>query len=149
MARKRLVFDEFLVFALSVKQLKKENHQIENHYQIQESAAVCQLIASLPYHLTKAQLRVWHEIEEDMKSPVVMNRLVQGDVGSGKTMIAALAMFAAAKAGFQSCMMAPTECLARQHYEEPAGIVCTIWYRNGSADRIYDGGCQKEDVQPY
>ena len=54
MARKRLVFDEFLVFALSVKQLKKENHQIENHYQIQESAAVSQLIASLPYHLTKA-----------------------------------------------------------------------------------------------
>lgn len=117
MARKRLVFDEFLVFALSVKQLKKENHQIENHYQIQESAAVSQLIASLPYHLTKAQLRVWHEIKEDMKSPVVMNRLVQGDVGSGKTMIAALAMFAAAKAGFQSCMMAPTEVLARQHYE--------------------------------
>lgn len=117
MARKRLVFDEFLVFALSVKQLKKENHQIENHYQIQESAAVSQLIASLPYHLTKAQLRVWHEIEADMKSPVVMNRLVQGDVGSGKTMIAALAMFAAAKAGFQSCMMAPTEVLARQHYE--------------------------------
>lgn len=117
MARKRLVFDEFLVFALSVKQLKKENHQIENHYQIQESTAVSQLIASLPYHLTKAQLRVWHEIEEDMKSPVVMNRLVQGDVGSGKTMIAALAMFAAAKAGFQSCMMAPTEVLARQHYE--------------------------------
>lgn len=117
MARKRLVFDEFLVFALSVKQLKKENHQIENHYQIQESAAVSQLIASLPYHLTKAQLRVWHEIEEDMKSPVVMNRLVQGDVGSGKTMIAALAIFAAAKAGFQSCMMAPTEVLARQHYE--------------------------------
>lgn len=117
MARKRLVFDEFLVFELSVKQLKKENHQIENHYQIQESAAVSQLIASLPYHLTKAQLRVWHEIEEDMKSPVVMNRLVQGDVGSGKTMIAALAMFAAAKAGFQSCMMAPTEVLARQHYE--------------------------------
>lgn len=117
MARKRLVFDEFLVFALSVKQLKKENHQIENHYQIQESTAVSKLIASLPYHLTKAQLRVWHEIEEDMKSPVVMNRLVQGDVGSGKTMIAALAMFAAAKAGFQSCMMAPTEVLARQHYE--------------------------------
>ena len=54
-----------------------------------------------------------------------MNRLVQGDVGSGKTMIAALAMFAAAKAGFQSCMMAPTEVLARQHYET-AGIVCTI-----------------------
>ena len=115
MARKRLVFDEFLVFALSVKQLKKENHQIENHYQIQESAAVSQLIASLPYHLTKAQLRVWHEIEEDMKSPVVMNRLVQGDVGSGKTMIAALAMFAAAKAGFQSCMMAPTEVHCMHH----------------------------------
>lgn len=117
LARKRLVFDEFLVFALSVKQLKKENHQIKNHYLIQEDEAVTQLMASLPYTLTKAQLRVWQEIAEDIKSPVVMNRLVQGDVGSGKTMIAALAMFAAARAGFQSCMMAPTEVLARQHYE--------------------------------
>ena len=138
MARKRLVFDEFLVFALSVKQLKKENHQIENHYQIQESTAVSKLIASLPYHLTKAQLRVWHEIEEDMKSPVVMNRLVQGDVGSGKTMIAALAMFAAAKAGFQSCMMAPTEVLARQHYEtfqklcEEFGLKIPVVFLTGS-----------------
>ena len=128
LARKRLVFDEFLIFALSVKRLRKENHQIKNHYLIQEERAVGDFIASLPYTLTKAQLRVWQEISADLKSPVVMNRLVQGDVGSGKTMIAALAMLAAAKAGFQSCMMAPTEVLAKQHYEnlqalfEPFGI---------------------------
>lgn len=117
MARKRLVFDEFLTFALSVKRLKKENHQIKNHYRIQEDQAVRELEASLPYALTNAQKRVWKEISDDLKGPVVMNRLVQGDVGSGKTMIAALAMFAAAKAGYQSCMMAPTEVLAKQHYE--------------------------------
>ena len=117
LARRRLVFDEFLVFALSVKRLKKENHQIQNHYPIREESAVEDFMASLPYTLTRAQLRVWQEIAGDLKSPVVMNRLVQGDVGSGKTMIAALAMFAAASAGFQSCMMAPTEVLAKQHYE--------------------------------
>ncbi len=128
MARKRLVFDEFLAFALSVKRLKKENRQIANHYFIQEDASVKALMDSLPYTLTKAQQRVWKEIADDLKGPVVMNRLVQGDVGSGKTMIAALAMIAAAKAGFQSCMMAPTEVLAKQHYEnlqalfEPFGI---------------------------
>lgn len=117
LARKRLVFDEFLVFALSVKQLKKENHQIKNNYPISEEKAVEDFIGTLPYTLTKAQLRVWQEIADDLKGSVVMNRLVQGDVGSGKTMIAALALFASAKAGFQSCMMAPTEVLAKQHYE--------------------------------
>lgn len=127
-ARKRLVFDEFLAFALSVKQLKKANHQIANHYPVMVDAAVAQLMAALPYTLTHAQQRVWQEIAKDLKSPFVMNRLVQGDVGSGKTMIAALAMFAVAKAGYQSCMMAPTEVLAKQHFEnlqplfEPFGI---------------------------
>ena len=128
MARKRLVFDEFLAFALSMKRLKKENHQIVSHYRIDKTARVDELIDSLPYRLTGAQLRVWHEIREDMTGSTVMNRLVQGDVGSGKTMIAALAMFAAALSGYQSCMMAPTEVLARQHYEnlsrifEPFGV---------------------------
>lgn len=128
MARKRLVFDEFLVFALSMKMLKKEYHQMTSHYVIDGGDRVDELIASLPYSLTKAQLRVWREIQEDMAGTVVMNRLVQGDVGSGKTMIAALAMYAAAVSGFQSCLMAPTEVLARQHYEnltrlfEPFGI---------------------------
>lgn len=128
MARKRLVFDEFLVFALSVKRLKKENHQIPNHYVMGEARQAEGLIETLPYALTGAQQRVWHEIARDMAGPVVMNRLVQGDVGSGKTMIAALAMFGAARSGYQSCMMAPTEVLARQHYEnlsrlyEPFGV---------------------------
>ena len=132
MARKRLVFDEFLVFALSMKMLKKEYHQMTSHYVIDGGDRVDELIASLPYSLTKAQLRVWREIQEDMAGTVVMNRLVQGDVGSGKTMIAALAMYAAAVSGFQSCLMAPTEVLARQHYEnltrlfEPFGIKTEI-----------------------
>ena len=116
-ARKRLVFDEFLLFILAVQILKGKTEEAPNAFPMKPVWITEQVMEGLPYHLTKAQLRVWHEIEEDMKSPVVMNRLVQGDVGSGKTMIAALAMVAAAKAGFQSCMMAPTEVLARQHYE--------------------------------
>lgn len=128
LARRRLVFDEFLIFALSLKMMKKENHQIINHYQMGDVGRVDELIASLPYQLTKAQTRVWQEIRADMCGPTVMNRLIQGDVGSGKTMIAALAMYYAAVSGYQSCMMAPTEVLARQHYEnlnrlfEPFGI---------------------------
>lgn len=122
LARRRLVFDEFLIFALSLKMMKKENHQIPNHYQMEAADRADELIASLPYRLTKAQMRVWQEILSDMKGATVMNRLIQGDVGSGKTMIAALAMFAAAVSGYQSCMMAPTEVLARQHYENLSGL---------------------------
>lgn len=117
MARRRLVFDEFLIFALALKLLKKENHQIPNAWPMGDAGRVDALIASLPYQLTGAQTRVWKEICADMSGETVMNRLIQGDVGSGKTMIAALAMYYAAVSGYQSCMMAPTEVLARQHYE--------------------------------
>ncbi len=116
-ARRRLVFDEFFVFTLALATIREHTGQIKNNYVI-GSASECEaLIQSLPYTLTHAQLRTWEEIRADMASDRVMNRLVQGDVGSGKTIIAALALLAAAKSGFQGCIMAPTEVLARQHYE--------------------------------
>ena len=73
---------------------------------------------SLPYRLTNAQLRVWNEMEKDLASDRLMNRLIQGDVGSGKTILAFLAMIMASENGYQSALMAPTEVLARQHFED-------------------------------
>ena len=91
-----------------------------------------ELIQRLPYALTKAQRRTLQEIQADMTGPGVMNRLVQGDVGSGKTIVAFLALYQAALCGYQGVMMAPTEVLARQHYQsfcrlvEEQGLMLTI-----------------------
>ena len=101
-ARKRLVFDEFLLFVLAIQLLKETTEEI---------------IEGLPYDLTGAQKNVWHEIERDLSGHKLMSRLVQGDVGSGKTVIAFLAMVLSAENGFQSALMVPTEVLANQHYE--------------------------------
>ena len=122
-ARKRLVFEEFLSFILSLRKLKTSNERMSNEYVMEEHPAVAELIQKLPYQLTKAQMKVWREISENMKSDTVMSRLVQGDVGSGKTIIAVLALLNAAMNGYQGAMMAPTEVLARQHYES----ICTLF----------------------
>lgn len=116
-ARKRLVFEEFLSFILSLRKLKTSNEQMSNEYVMEEHPAVKELIRKLPYQLTNAQTKVWQEISENMKSDTVMSRLVQGDVGSGKTIVAVLALLNTAMNGYQGAMMAPTEVLARQHYE--------------------------------
>ncbi|HIS48113.1 MAG TPA: ATP-dependent DNA helicase RecG [Candidatus Scybalocola faecigallinarum] len=116
-ARRRLVFDEFFVFALAIQSMKEQTRQVKNHYPMAPASFCDDLIAGLPYQLTGAQMRTWKEIQADMASENVMNRLIQGDVGSGKTVIAALALLQAAQNGFQGCIMAPTEVLARQHYE--------------------------------
>ena len=116
-ARRRLAFDEFLEFFLALRKLKEDN-QVRR---VEEPLACVQdtqrLLESLPYRLTGAQLRVWSEIEADMCSENAMNRLVQGDVGSGKTILAFLALLMCAANGRQGCLMAPTEVLAVQHYE--------------------------------
>ncbi len=117
MARKRIVFDEFLLFILSVRQLKESREQITHHYTLSKAKETAKLIESLPYALTDAQKRVWAEVEQDMTKQQVMARLVQGDVGSGKTIIAFLALIMAAANGAQGALMVPTEVLARQHYE--------------------------------
>lgn len=116
-ARKRLVFEEFLSFILSLRKLKTSNERTANEYVMEEHPAVEELIRKLPYQLTNAQTKVWQEISENMKSDTVMSRLVQGDVGSGKTIVAVLALLNTAMNGYQGAMMAPTEVLARQHYE--------------------------------
>lgn len=116
-ARNRLVFDEFFLFSLAVQYMKENRTIRKNENSILPREECDILIKSLPYALTSAQKKVWEEIKKDMMGPTAMQRLVQGDVGSGKTIVAVLALVAAAKNGYQGCMMAPTEVLAKQHYE--------------------------------
>ena len=115
--RKRLVFDEFLLFILSVRMMKEKNQNRKNTFHLKPVWETENIIENLPYDLTNAQKRVWNEIETNMTGKHLMSRLVQGDVGSGKTIIAFLAMILAAANGCQAALMAPTEVLARQHYE--------------------------------
>ncbi|MBQ0060034.1 MAG: DEAD/DEAH box helicase, partial [Lachnospiraceae bacterium] len=116
-ARSRLAFDEFFLFILSLKLMKRHETQTMFDQPFKASWETEQVISRLPYQLTNAQLRTWHEIEQDLTRPGAMHRLIQGDVGSGKTIIAFLSMVMAADNGTQSALMAPTEVLARQHYK--------------------------------
>ena len=114
MAKKRLIFEEFFVFSAGLSLMRASRAQTKT-----DAYADCDLsafLAALPFTLTGAQHRAMEEIREDLQRGTPMNRLVQGDVGSGKTMIAAAAAYLAAKNGFQSALMAPTEILAEQHY---------------------------------
>ncbi len=115
-ARKRLVFEEFLFFIIGVLALKDMTVQEINDAPMMRIDACQEFIDSLPYELTNAQKKVWAEIENDMCSARLMNRLVQGDVGSGKTIVAILAMFLCIMNHHQAAFMAPTEVLAKQHY---------------------------------
>ena len=116
-ARRRLVFDEFLLFILAVQMLKEKTEEAPNAFPMHPVWTTEQIIENLPYDLTKAQLNVWHEIERDLSGQALMSRLVQGDVGSGKTILAFLAMIMTAENGYQAVLMAPTEVLARQHFQ--------------------------------
>ena len=116
-ARNRLVFDEFLFFILAVQRLKEKVEAVQNEFPMKPVWETEQVVENLPYHLTHAQENVWHEVERDLCSHRLMSRLVQGDVGSGKTILAFLAMILAAQNGYQAALMAPTEVLAVQHYQ--------------------------------
>ena len=116
-ARRRLVFDEFFRFILVLRRMREDNERTKSLHPMIEVAQTGRLIEALPYRLTKAQQRVWAQIQTDLTSEYAMNRLVQGDVGSGKTILAFLALIMCAANGFQGALMAPTEVLARQHYE--------------------------------
>ena len=116
-ARRRLVFDEFLLFILAVRLLKEKTESTVNTFPMHTVWTTEEIIENLPYDLTKAQMNVWHEIERDLSGRALMSRLVQGDVGSGKTILAFLAMIMTAENGYQAVLMAPTEVLARQHFQ--------------------------------
>lgn len=116
-ARRRLVFDEFFLFILSMQYQKEKRVKDENAFVFGDTSFTDTLIEQLPYALTGAQRRALLDVQRDMRSPYVMQRLIQGDVGSGKTILAFLAMADAAHNDYQSAIMAPTEVLARQHYE--------------------------------
>lgn len=130
-ARKRLVFDEFFMFLLAVRSLKDKRRDKKSRWVMRRPVQVEQLIKNLPYDLTKAQKKVLDEVEADLCGGLVMNRLIQGDVGSGKTILAFLALLTAALNGYQGAMMAPTEVLARQHYEG----MCRLFEEQG-IDRV-------------
>ena len=116
-ARKRLVFDELFLFVLNLQYQKERKEKDSNAFSFEEDTFIEDLTAKLPYQLTNAQLRVLQEVKRDMRSPYAMQRLIQGDVGSGKTILAFLVMADCAHNGYQSAIMAPTEVLAQQHYE--------------------------------
>ncbi len=116
-ARKRLVFDEFFLFILALRKCREYNEVLRNEYPMPETEQTQHLLDALPYSLTGAQKRVWEEIQKDLQGEHVMNRLIQGDVGSGKTILAFLALLMCVSNGYQGAMMAPTEVLAAQHYE--------------------------------
>ena len=122
-ARSRMVFEEFFSFLLVLRKNKELAAKTENHFPMYETADTVRFLEQLPFPLTKAQKKVWSELREDMGSPYAMNRLIQGDVGSGKTILAVLALLMCAANGYQGAMMAPTEVLAVQHFETISGYV--------------------------
>lgn len=114
-ARKRLVFEELLSTQLALLQLKNNNLTDKKGIVFDKNAKMSDVINILPFNLTKAQLRVLQEIDENMESEKSMNRLLQGDVGSGKTIVAMISAYKAVKSGYQSAILAPTAILATQH----------------------------------
>ena len=122
-ARERLVFEELLTMQLALLKLKNNHEQNTNGIQFDKNVKMSDVINELPFKLTKAQLRVLDEIDTDMESNKSMNRLLQGDVGSGKTVVAMIAAYKAVKSGYQAAIMAPTAILASQHLESFKGIL--------------------------
>ncbi len=117
-ARYRLIFDEFLLFSLGILMMKGRVDKKDKGIAFNgPQGKFSEFTEGLPFQLTEAQKKVAREIEENMEKPVYMNRLVQGDVGSGKTVIAQMALYKAVKNGYQGVLMAPTEILARQHFD--------------------------------
>jgi len=127
-ARRRIVFEEFFLFSLALHYMKMHKKVNPSEYILSSGEKVDRLLETFPFQLTEGQRKAWEQVRQDLASGMVMNRLIQGDVGSGKTVIALLALLCAAESGHQGAMMVPTEVLAMQHYEdfqrylEPLGI---------------------------
>ena len=122
-SRERLVFEELLTTQLALLKLKNNYEREKNGIAFSKNAKMSDVINVLPFKLTKAQLRVLEEIDNDMESDKSMNRLLQGDVGSGKTVVAMIAAYKAVKSGYQAAIMAPTAILASQHFESFGSIL--------------------------
>ncbi|MBW9151814.1 ATP-dependent DNA helicase RecG [Clostridium estertheticum] len=122
-AKRRLKFQELFTYSLKILMLKEFIKSHNNGIQFKMAKELTTLKAMLPYNLTKAQSKVVRDILMDQKKDIGMNRLLQGDVGSGKTIVAIITMFNVVKNGYQTAMMAPTEILAKQHYEEIKNIL--------------------------
>ncbi|MBQ6887607.1 MAG: ATP-dependent DNA helicase RecG [Lachnospiraceae bacterium] len=116
-ARKRLVFEEFFLFILGLRKEKEQNEETDSEFIYTETTKTENFLKQLPYTLTGAQKKVWEEIKADLQGRKLMNRLVQGDVGSGKTIVAILSLLMTVSNGYQGAMMAPTEVLAKQHFD--------------------------------
>lgn len=125
-SRKRLVFDEFFMFLMSVRLLKGKKEDKNSIYKFTISSEMASVVEKLPYALTNAQKKVLCEIYDDLSGGHIMNRLIQGDVGSGKTIIAIMALLQAVANGYQGALMVPTEVLARQHYESMTELFSTL-----------------------
>ncbi len=132
LAKKRLVFEELFSMQLALLSLKNKYEIKKPGIEFSKDAKMSDVINTLPFKPTKAQLRVLEEIDKDMESSKPMNRLLQGDVGSGKTVVALIAAYKAVKSGYQAVIMAPTAILAAQHLEtfedilKNSGIKCEL-----------------------
>lgn len=115
--RSRLVFDEFFIFLVNMRMVREKTVKAENHFPITSWTEAEHFIEELPFNLTVGQKKAVEEMRNDLSGDTVMNRLIQGDVGSGKTAVAEIALLAAVKNGYQAAFMAPTEVLAMQHFE--------------------------------
>ena len=144
-AQKRLAFEEFFLLTIGME-MKKDRKisqegiafQIGAERQENAPSLLRDFVASLPYELTGAQKRVFAEIQDDMRQKSVMNRLIQGDVGSGKTVVAAMALLRAIENGYQGALMVPTEILAEQHYYNLSEMLEHL--RKGTSQEDDDGG---------
>lgn len=142
-ARRRIVFEEFFLFSLALHYMKIHKKAIPSQYILLPGERTERLLEAFPFQLTEGQSGAWEQVRQDLASGIVMNRLIQGDVGSGKTVIALLALLCAGESGHQGAMMVPTEVLAVQHFEEfqkylePLGIQVALLTgsMNGGAKR--------------
>lgn len=140
-AKKTIAFEKLLVLEIGLLSIRAGLNVSKEGIIQTDTSLSKRVISSLPYNLTGAQLRVFEEIENDMKQNKPMNRLVQGDVGSGKTIVAILAMLISVASGYQASMMAPTEILAFQHYQtiteylNNSGIDVKIEFLSGSTTK--------------
>lgn len=142
-ARKRLVFEEFLMLQLGLQHLKRSLQENRVGIQFKHTDQLERFMENLPFQLTGAQVRTYREIEKDMESPKVMNRLVQGDVGSGKTIVAVLALLKAVLSGYQGALLVPTEILAQQHYSSISPMLRPLNIRTG----LMTGSLSKKEKQ--